>query len=62
MPHRASKAWQSDPASHLPHAREASDPGLSVGKLRRRLGVPPSTLSDHLKTLAIVGLMTQEGA
>jgi DNA-binding transcriptional ArsR family regulator len=39
---------------------KAGDPGLSVGKLQGRLGVPPSTLSHHLKTLIIVGLITQE--
>lgn len=39
---------------------KAGDPGLSVGKLQNRLGVPPSTLSHHLKTLLIVGLITQE--
>ena len=39
---------------------KAGDPGLSVGKLQGRLGVPPSTLSHHLKTLLIVGLITQE--
>jgi ArsR family transcriptional regulator, arsenate/arsenite/antimonite-responsive transcriptional repressor len=38
----------------------AGDPGLAVGKLQSRLGVPPSTLSHHLKTLLIVGLITQE--
>ena len=39
---------------------KAGDPGLSVGKLQARLGVPASTLSHHLKTLMIVGLITQE--
>ena len=39
---------------------KAGDPGLPVGKLQSRLGVPPSTLSHHLKTLLIVGLITQE--
>ena len=39
---------------------KAGDPGLPVGKLQTRLGVPPSTLSHHLKTLLIVGLITQE--
>ncbi len=38
----------------------AGDPGLSVGKLQSRLSVPASTLSHHLKTLIIVGLITQE--
>jgi DNA-binding transcriptional ArsR family regulator len=38
----------------------AGGPGLSVGKLQSRLSVPASTLSHHLKTLIIVGLITQE--
>lgn len=38
----------------------AGEPGLSVGKLQCRLSVPASTLSHHLKTLLIVGLITQE--
>lgn len=38
----------------------AGDPGLAVGKLQSRLSIPASTLSHHLKTLIIVGLITQE--
>jgi ArsR family transcriptional regulator len=38
----------------------AGDPGLSVGKLQTRLSIPASTLSHHLKTLIIAGLVTQE--
>jgi DNA-binding transcriptional ArsR family regulator len=38
----------------------AGDPGLPVGKLQSRLSIPGSTLSHHLKTLIIVGLITQE--
>ena|ERR1700730_6282907 len=38
----------------------AGDPGLSVGKLQTRLSIPASTLSHHLKTLIIVGLVTQQ--
>ena len=38
----------------------AGDPGLSVGKLQSRLSIPGSTLSHHLKSLIIVGLITQE--
>jgi DNA-binding transcriptional ArsR family regulator len=38
----------------------AGEPGLPVGKLQARLGVPASTLSHHLKTLIMVGLITQE--
>jgi len=39
---------------------KAGDPGLPVGKLQSRLSVPASTLSHHLRTLLIVGLITQE--
>ena len=39
---------------------KAGDPGLPVGKLQSRLSVPASTLSHHLKTLLMVGLITQE--
>jgi ArsR family transcriptional regulator, arsenate/arsenite/antimonite-responsive transcriptional repressor len=39
---------------------KAGEPGLAVGKLQSRLSVPGSTLSHHLKTLLIVGLITQE--
>ena len=39
---------------------KAGDPGLAVGKLQGRLSIPGSTLSHHLKTLIIVGLITQE--
>lgn len=38
----------------------AGDSGMTVGKLQIRLDVAPSTLSHHLKTLIIVGLITQE--
>ncbi len=38
----------------------AGDPGLSVGKLQSRLSIPGSTLSHHLKTLIIVGIVSQE--
>lgn len=38
----------------------AGDPGLSVGRLQSRLSIPGSTLSHHLKTLIIVGLVSQE--
>ena len=38
----------------------AGEPGLPVGKLQSRLAVPASTLSHHLKTLIVVGLVTQE--
>ena len=34
--------------------------GLPVGKLQVRVAVPASTLSHHLKTLMMVGLITQE--
>ena len=38
----------------------AGDNGMSVGKLQARLDAAASTLSHHLKTLLIVGLITQE--
>lgn len=39
---------------------KAGDPGMPVGKLQARLGIPASTLSHHIKTLLITGLVTQE--
>jgi DNA-binding transcriptional ArsR family regulator len=38
----------------------AGDNGLSVGRLQTRLDVAASTLSHHLKTLLVVGLISQE--
>jgi ArsR family transcriptional regulator, arsenate/arsenite/antimonite-responsive transcriptional repressor len=38
----------------------AGAPGLPVGKLQARIAIPASTLSHHLKTLLVVGLITQE--
>ena len=38
----------------------AGDPGISVGKLQSRLSIPASTLSYHLKSLMIVGLIGQD--
>ena len=38
----------------------AGDPGISVGKLQSRLSIPASTLSYHLKSLMIVGLISQD--
>jgi len=38
----------------------AGEPGMPVGKLQSRLTIAPSTLSHHLKSLIIVGLVTQE--
>ena len=38
----------------------AGEPGLPVGKLQSRLAIPASTLSHHLKSLIVVGLITQE--
>ena len=38
----------------------AGESGLLVGRLQSRLGIAPSTLSHHLKTLIIVGLVSQE--
>lgn len=39
---------------------KAGDNGLSVGKLQSRLDIAPSTLSHHLKSMLIVGLIYQE--
>ena len=39
---------------------KAGDGGLAVGKLQAKLDVAPSTLSHHLKTMLIVGLIHQE--
>jgi DNA-binding transcriptional ArsR family regulator len=39
---------------------KAGDNGLSVGKLQSKLDVASSTLSHHLKSLLIVGLIHQE--
>lgn len=38
----------------------AGDDGLSVGKLQTKLDVAASTLSHHLKSMLIVGLIHQE--
>ncbi len=38
----------------------AGEPGMPVGRLQSRLAIAPSTLSHHLKSLIIVGLVTQE--
>lgn len=38
----------------------AGDDGLSVGKLQAMLDIAPSTLSHHVKTMVIVGLVRQE--
>jgi DNA-binding transcriptional ArsR family regulator len=37
----------------------AGEVGLSVGKLQQRLHIAPSTLSHHIKSLVIVGLIEQ---
>lgn len=39
---------------------KSGDRGLSVGKLQTKLDVAASTLSHHLKTLVVVGLIHQE--
>lgn len=38
----------------------AGDGGLAVGKLQVKLDIAASTLSHHLKTLMMVGLIAQE--
>src|SRR3982074_3748948 len=37
----------------------AGDAGLSVGRLQDKLKIAPSTLSHHIKTLMVVGLISQ---
>jgi ArsR family transcriptional regulator, arsenate/arsenite/antimonite-responsive transcriptional repressor len=39
---------------------KAGDSGMSVGKLQVKLDAAASTLSHHLKTMMIVGLIHQE--
>lgn len=39
---------------------KAGDGGLSVGRLQGKLDIAPSTLSHHLKSMVIVGLIHQE--
>jgi ArsR family transcriptional regulator len=39
---------------------KAGDNGMSVGRLQVRLDLAASTLSHHLKTLLVVGLISQE--
>ncbi len=39
---------------------KAGDGGMTVGKLQARLDIAPSTLSHHLKSMLIVGLISQE--
>lgn len=39
---------------------KAGDDGMSVGKLQTKLDVAASTLSHHLKSMMIVGLVHQE--
>jgi DNA-binding transcriptional ArsR family regulator len=37
----------------------AGDAGMPVGRLQDRLKIAPSTLSHHIKTLMVVGLISQ---
>ena len=37
----------------------AGDAGLPVGRLQDKLKIAPSTLSHHIKTLMVVGLISQ---
>lgn len=39
---------------------KAGDEGMSVGKLQSKLDVAASTLSHHLKSMVIVGLVHQD--
>lgn len=38
----------------------AGGDGLTIGDVRERTGIPPSTLAHHLKFLAGAGLVSQE--
>lgn len=38
----------------------AGEAGMAVGKLQQKLNLAASTLSHHVKSLLIVGLITQE--
>ncbi len=37
----------------------AGDAGMPVGRLQDKLKIAPSTLSHHIKTLVVVGLISQ---
>src|SRR5579863_6981832 len=37
----------------------AGEAGLAVGRLQEKLKIAPSTLSHHIKTLLVVGLVSQ---
>lgn len=37
----------------------AGDAGMAVGRLQEKLKIAPSTLSHHIKTLVVVGLVSQ---
>ena len=37
----------------------AGGAGMAVGRLQERLKIAPSTLSHHIKTLVVVGLVSQ---
>src|SRR5947199_348811 len=41
------------------YSRDACDAGLPVGRLQDKLKIAPSTLSHHIKTLMVVGLISQ---
>lgn len=38
----------------------AGEPGLAVGQIQERLGIPASTLSHHCRALVTVDLVQQE--
>jgi DNA-binding transcriptional ArsR family regulator len=38
----------------------AGGAGLAVGRLQEKLKIAPSTLSHHIKSLVVVGLVTQQ--
>jgi ArsR family transcriptional regulator len=42
------------------HLVRAGHEGLAVGDLQKRVGIPLTTLSHHLRKLVLVDLVTQE--
>ena len=42
-----------------PHSRGQNSHGLAAGDIGRALGIPPATLSFHLKDMTYKGLLSQ---
>ena len=40
----------------------AGEDGIPVGEVQKKLGIPASTLTHHLKRMVLAGLITQEKA